>query len=455
MVRMLKILVTKNPNFAVFTIALFLFMILQYKPAVLNYTTRFVDFAEYMLLNGITLFPIADDLNPYPDYTVLNTLFIYLISLTFGRVSILSLGLPSCVAASLLLVFTYRLGALHSKKWGAFAIIFSLFTWALLDGVHSLALDIYPALFTVICFYFAYLAEIEKNPYRLVFLYIGLALGFAFRGPIGLIGPASVVGAYYILSRQWRMFLLFSMLSSVLLFVGVGLLAWAAYLQGGSNFMEEVLNMQGIGRFGSNHAPRYYFYFSAGLFTYGLTVFYAITVIIKKCKLFFQSPRHKHIDFLLYLTGWLLVLLVLFTIPSAKKARYILAITPAISLLAAYLFVSEEIAFARAKNGLLNLCRKLPALGVCMLLSILVYNSFAEVSLQPSYLGTGSGFFALLIFYHVKRKYFFGHDYGELITLLFGAAAFLVLDFFFFNPITYQLELMIEPTPKYLPYWFW
>ena len=454
-VGMLTGLITRNPCLSIFFMTLAVFMALQYKPAVLNYTTRFVDFADYMLLHGITLFPIADDLKPYPDYTVLNTLLVYLVSLPFGQVSILSMGFPSCVAASLMLVFIYRLGALHSKKWGAYGVLFSLLTWAFLDGVNSLALDIYPALLTVMCFYFAYTAEIKKDSRRLVFLYVGLALGFAFRGPIGLIGPASVIGAYYLLSRQWRMLLLFSLLSGVILTVGVVLLAWAAYVQGGPAFLDEVLNMQGIARFGSDHAPRYYFYFSAGLLTYGITVFYAINVILKKYKLFFRSNRDRNIDLLRYLTGWLLVLLVLFTLPSSKKARYILAITPAISLLAAYLFVSKEAAFVRAKNGLLNVCLKLPLLGLGMLVAVLVYNNFANVPLQPNYLGVVLGLSALLSFYHGKHQYFAEHPYREFMTLSFGVAAFLILDMFFFNPITYHLELMIEPTPKFLPYWFW
>nr|WP_256588590.1 glycosyltransferase family 39 protein [Pseudomonas sp. HMWF021] len=452
---MLKGLIVRNPCLSIFFMTLAVFMVLQYKPAVLNYTTRFVDFAEYMLLNGVTLFPIADNLQPYPDYTVFNTLLVYLVSLPFGRVSILSMGLPSCVAASLMLVFIYRLGALHSRSWGAYGVLFSLLTWAFLDGVNSLALDIYPALFTVMCFYVAYSAEMKKAPRRLAFLFVGLALGFAFRGPIGLIGPASVVGAYYLLSRQWRMLLVFSLLSGLILAAGIVLLAWAAYLQGGQAFVDEVLNMQGIGRFGSDHAPRYYFYFSAGLFTYGITVFYAINVILKKYKLFFSSTRHKDIDLLLYLSVWLLVLLVLFSLPSSKKARYILAITPAISLLAAYLFVSKETAFVRAKNGLLNICLNLPILGLGMLASVFVYNNFAEVPLQPNYLGAGFGLLALLTFYHAKREYFAEHPYREFMTLSFGAGAFLILDMFFFNPITYHLELMFEPTPKFLPYWFW
>lgn len=65
-----KKLILQRPCQSIFLIALALFMALQYKPAVLNYTTRFVDFADYMLQHGMTLFPIADDLQPYPDYTI-------------------------------------------------------------------------------------------------------------------------------------------------------------------------------------------------------------------------------------------------------------------------------------------------------------------------------------------------------------------------------------------------
>jgi hypothetical protein len=88
-----------------------------------------------------------------------------------------------------------------------------------------------------------------------------------------------------------------------------------------------------------------------------------------------------------------------------------------------------------------------------MLVAVLVYNNFADVSLQPNYLGVVLGLSALLSFYHGKHQYFAEHPYREFMTLSFGVAAF--LDMFFFNPITYHLELMIEPTPKFLPYWFW
>ncbi|PMZ02017.1 hypothetical protein C1Y08_26275 [Pseudomonas sp. FW306-02-F02-AA] len=454
MKRLKEVAVNKPCSF-IFIMAFVILAILQYKPAVLNYTTRFVDFAQYMLQHGITLFPIADDLQPYPDYTVLNTLLVYLVSLPFGRVSILSMGFPFCVAAALMLVFIYKLGALHEKKWGAYGVVFALFTWSFLDGVNSLALDVYPALFTVMCFYLAYSGEVHKQRFRLLLVLAGLALGFAFRGPIGLIGPASVVASYYLLSRQWRMLVVFSLFAGLVLATGIAVLAWAAYVQGGDAFLQEVLIMQGLGRFGSDHAPRYYFYFSAGLLTYGVTAFIALSVIIKTGKYFFERSAHPTTNMLLYLTGWLLVVVVLFTIPSSKKARYVLSITPAISLLAAYIFVDRSQLFASARDKLLGFCLNLPVIGLGLLLLVFTYGFYAVTPLRPNYFGALVGLISLVAVRPWMESSFCAHPHREFVIFSFGAIAFLILDMFFFNSITYNLELAHEPTPKFLPYWFW
>lgn len=451
----LKDVAIKKPCSFIFIVTFLVLAVLQYKPAVLNYTTRFVDFAQYMLQHGVTLFPMAEDLQPYPDYTVINTLLIYLVSLPFGRISILSMGVPFCVAAALMLVFIYKLGALHEKKWGAYGVVFALFTWSFLDGVNSLALDVYPALFTVMCFYLAYAGEVHKQRFRLLLVLAGLALGFAFRGPIGLIGPASVVASYYLLSRQWRMLVVFCLLAGLVLATGIAVLTWAAYMQGGDAFLQEVLIMQGLGRFGSDHAPRYYFYFSAGLMTYGVTALIAVCVIIKKGKHFFDSTPHPATNMLLYLTGWLLVIIVLFTLPSSKKARYILSITPAISLLAAYIFVDRSEIFTNIRKRLLGFCLKLPLTGLGMLLLAYAYSLYAVTPLQPNYLGACLGLIALAAVRPWLALRFHGHPHREFVIFSFGAVTFLMLDMFFFNCVTYHLELAHEPTPKFLPYWFW
>lgn len=451
----LTIQVEKRPCWSIFIISLLVLMALQYKPAILNYTTRLVDFTQYMLYHGMTLFPIADDLRPYPDYTIANTFLEYLSSLPFGHVSILSMGLPICMAASLMLVFVYKLGALHDKKWGLYGVFFSLFTWAFLDCVTYLALDVYPALFTVICFYLVYSADIKQDRLRLVFVFVALALGFMFRGPIGLIGPTIVVASYYALSKQWRMLYAFLSIAGLTLIAGVAALTWAAYLQGGQAFMQEVLIMQGLGRVANTHAPRYYFYFSIGLLTYGVTAFFALNVIVKKYKEFFRSPRPPEIALLLYLAAWFLALLVFFTIPNSKKLRYVLSITPAIALLAAYVFVDRDGAFVRAREGFLRFCLNLPVIGLGMLVFVYLYDLSAKTPLQPNYLGVLVSCVVLALGRYAITRHLSAHANREFIVMVFGLVAFFSLDAFFFNAITYHLELSVEPTPKFLPYQFW
>ena len=158
---------------------------------------------------------------------------------------------------------------------------------------------------------------------------------------------------------------------------------------------------------------------------------------------------------LLYLSGWLLVVIALFTIPSSKKARYILSITPAISLLAAYIFVDRSHLFASTRDKLLRFCLNLPVVGLGMLLLVFVHGLYAAIPLRPNYLGASVGLIALVAVRPWLVRRFSVHPHREFVIVSFGAAAFLIMDMFFFNSITYHLELANEPTPKFLPYWFW
>lgn len=445
----------KKPQLSIFFITLFIFIGLQYKSAITNYTTRFVEFADYMLHHGITLFPIASDLQPYPDYTSANTFLIYLFSLPFGQLSITSMGLPYCITAALTLVFIYKLGALHEKKWGLYGVLFALFTWIFLDSVNFLALDVYPTLTTIICFYIAYSADLKKDYRYLVFLFIGLLLGFIFRGPIGLVSPAIVVSSYYLFNKNWKAFSLFALSSSVLLIICIGLLAWTAYLQGGTAFMQEVLVMQGLGRVINDHSPRYYFYFSAGLATYSITIIFALIVIIKNYKNFLKNTKSSETHLLFHLTIWLFVLLLFFTIPYTKKARYILPITPAIALLAAYIFVDRSNLFIKTKKHLLQFCLMLPMIGLSLVALTLIYNQYTTELLLPNYPASFISLTIFTIMRFVIKKYYANNSHYELIVMLFGVTTFLCLDAFVFNSITYHLELAKEDTPKFLPYWLW
>jgi hypothetical protein len=116
-------------------------------PEFIGFQTRFALFAQEMLRYGPTLFPTTYRI-PYPDYTATSTYLIYLLSLPFGKVTVLSAILPTVVASALILVVIYRIGAMRSQEWGICAVLLALFIDEFLKESRSVALDQYASLVT-------------------------------------------------------------------------------------------------------------------------------------------------------------------------------------------------------------------------------------------------------------------------------------------------------------------
>ena len=103
------------------------FFTIGLSPEFIGFDCRFAVFAQEMLRNGPKFFPTTYD-QPYPDYTAASTFIIYLVSLLFGKVTPFTAILPTAIVSALVLVVTYRIGAIQSKQWGIFAILLTLFT---------------------------------------------------------------------------------------------------------------------------------------------------------------------------------------------------------------------------------------------------------------------------------------------------------------------------------------
>ena len=418
------------------------FMFFQYTPAIIGYIARFPVFAENMLQHGLSYFPIINGA-PYPDYPIGNTFLIYLVSLPFGKISIVTMGLPYSIVASLTLVLIYKLGALHDKKWGLYAVLFALFTWQFTDAVHGFALDVYPAFVTVFCFYLVY-----STKKWLWLLPLALLAGLLTRGPIGLIVPAAVVFSFYLIDKNWRALIIFSIVAGILLIAGTALLLYAAYLQGGIKFVHEVLSAQAIGKLYSQNSFNAYFYFTNGLLNYSFTVLFALAVIVKKRTEIFR-PLAQRPKFLLHLTVWFLLIIVMFTFPHHKKSRYILSIVPAISLIAAYIFVDPSL--YKIRKFLLRFCCVLPIIGLIMVLTVVIYNHFAAVPLQGYFLAATLSFIILFII----EMYCKDRPQGQLMIFILGILTLVVFNFCLYYPINFHLGLPKESYPVFLSYWPW
>lgn len=304
----------------------------------IDFEVRFAVFAQEMWRHGITLFPTTYG-EPYPDYPSTSTLLIYLASLPFGGVTKFSATLPTALAASLNLALTYRLVAPLSRQWALATVAFMVMTITFLAEARAISLDQIVATIAVAAFLVAYTAP-AQTPRILLLQALLIAIGFAIRGPLGVVVPAGVVCSYYALSKQWLPLLRFGAMAAAIAVAGwYGMLTLAGSLYGDA-FAAEIVRMQAAARLTTRVDPRTWpYYFTSSLGNYALA--YPVAVVVALIAALQGRNLRTPIEqrrMLLYLAGWMVVLLVGLSIPTEKKARYLLAITPAIAALAAYPF---------------------------------------------------------------------------------------------------------------------
>ena len=368
-----------NVSFAAFLrssllpIALFFFSLMLFTSGlatqeVLGFDSRFYLFAEEMWRNGLSWFPTTYN-QPYADYPATSTILIYWLAKAYGGLNKWVAVLPTAVAASLTVVFTYAIGAKRNTWWGIFAALFLLLTFAFIQSARAISLDLYTALFTTICFYL-----ISTQPKRDTWIYFFLAAAFIFRGPIGLVIPTGVVCIYYLLNGLWRKTIITGLLAGLLLLACTLILLLLAYYEGGIDFLHAVLRMEVLGRIGASYLPRY-FYLTEGTLNYALSLPIAFCVIISLCyTMIINRKLSADMRFLITLVGWIAVILLGMSIPGDKKIRYILPVAPAAALLAAYVFIapSRELLLFSLRRFILGLVVILPLL----FLGILIFLSY-------------------------------------------------------------------------------
>lgn len=358
-----------------FFCSLFLFTYGLGSQEIIGFESRFYLFALEMWRYGLTWFPTTYH-SVYPDYPATSTWLIIAAAHILGM-NKLAAVLPSAIAASITMVLTYQIGALHHKRWGLYAIFLMVLTLGFLKSARSISLDMYPTMITAFCFYLVYSADVKNKPQRALWIYLFLFIGFAFRGPIGLVVPTGVICVYYLLEGRIKKLFIMGFLALILLAASSALLLGLAYHEGGQVFVQDVLRMQVVGRIDNHFLPPY-FYFVDSLSQYALSFPLAcLTLLGLGCAALTRHHQTLEAQFLLKLLGWMLIILIGLSIPGDKKIRYILPFVPAAALLAAYPFMgSTEIKYFSWLRKILMLVFAL--FPVIFLLAILYVSSYAS-----------------------------------------------------------------------------
>ena len=351
-------------------LAFLLFVAASWHLSIVGFDSRFVLFAQEMLRHGPGFFPTTYG-EPYPDYSAFSTWLIYLFSLPLGEVTSLTAWLPTCMASAIMVGLMYRLLAPYSRRWAWLSIAFLLLTNTFITETRAVSLDQMLATVSFFVFYLAYASDHFGSARRLWAVFALLVLGFAIRGPIGVVVPAGVMCSYYVLNQQWRRLWSFGLSALALLAACMLILLLLARLSGGEALLSEVLRMQITSRMdGSEGSSPLLWYFGSSLGNYALAYPMAL-VVLAVVGVTGRRPTSAALHLLYFAAFAGLVVMVGLSVPQAKKARYILPMLPMAAIIAAYPFqVRTGRVFWWLRGMTLTVCCFIPGALVAGLLAV-------------------------------------------------------------------------------------
>ncbi|KQB51814.1 glycosyltransferase [Pseudomonas endophytica] len=322
-------------------LTLLLFSVGDIHQAAIGFDSRFVMFAKEMLRHGPSFFPTTYG-QPYADYNATTTLFIWLLSLPFGEVNSLTAWLPTAIASATIVTLIYRLVAPQSTTWALLSIVLLLMSATFITETRAVSLDQMLAAVSLGVFYLAYAHDHFGAPRRHFWLLVLLVLGFAIRGPIGLVIPTGMLCSYWLLSGQWRRMISVGLQALLLLVLCIGLLLLLAWISGGQAFVQDVIRMQVTGRIdGSEGASSTFYYFTSSMGNYALA--YPLAVLVLAVTLIAgRKPSSPALHLVKYCAAAGLIVMIGLSIPQAKKARYLLPMLPMAAIIAAYPFMGMQ-----------------------------------------------------------------------------------------------------------------
>lgn len=357
---------------AVGVLALILFLTGGWHRDVIGFDSRFVVFAQEMLRHGVGFFPTTYG-EPYADYSGFSTFLIYLFSRPLGQVTSLTAWLPTAIASAMTVTLMYRLLSPYSRLWAWMSSALLLLTNTFISETRAVSLDQMLATVTFAVFYLGYAADHFASSRRMGWVLALLVLGFAIRGPLGLVVPTGVLCSYYLVSGQWRRLMVFGASALMLLVVCIVTLLALARGSGGSGFAAEVVRMQFTSRMdGSEGSKDFFWYFTNSMSGFALAYPLAIVVLaglLGTRVVAGRLPTTKPLELVYLCVAAALTVIVGLSIPQAKKARYLLPMLPMVAIISAYPFQVTGQRWASAVRILtLAVCAVFPALLMLTLL---------------------------------------------------------------------------------------
>ena len=278
------------------------------------------------------------------------------LSYKFFGISEWAARLPSALAALACLCITYRFaGSLFGRRaglWSALILLSSIEFFALSRTV-LMDMTLTFCITLALCSFCLGQRGVESGAGKSQFLLMYVAMGMAtlLKGPIGFLLPAAVIGVYLLLTKRW------SLLRHMQIPLGIALLILSVvpwYLVAESRnpgYLRYFLWEENVHRFTTpqfkRSGPWYYF---LGVLAGG---FFPWTVLLPAT----ISDLGKRLlkGEYLFLSLWVAIPLLFFSLSSSKLPHYILPIYPPLAIILAAV-IAKTLTDSRMKNrGILRL----------------------------------------------------------------------------------------------------
>ncbi|OPA94471.1 hypothetical protein BFW86_01070 [Pseudomonas fluorescens] len=352
-------------SLGIFLFALLLFTLGIWDQQPQGFDGRWALFMQEMFRHGASLFPTTYG-QPYADYPGTATFLSFICARLFGAPNHLANVLPTALASAGVVALMYRLLVPSSRQWALLTVLLTLLTTQLLEKSRSVCLDQMVALLCVGSFYLLHSGERLGSRLRRLAVFPLFILGFAIRGPLGLIEVCGVVCVYWALGKpgeRVKQVLVHGIVGLVLLAACWWLLVKLARISGGEAFADEVFRMQVGGRLDESGEP-FYFYFQLSLYRYFPVVPLALATLVALRHRW--SVRHSDDDVqrVVRLGACGLMILLGLSVPHFKRAYYILPMVPLFAAVAAYGLLQAQGWLVGVRRCYEGLVAALPALCV-------------------------------------------------------------------------------------------
>ncbi len=355
----------------VFVIALALFTLGIWNEQPQGFDGRWALFLQEMFRHGPRLFPTTYG-QPYADYPGTATFLSYLCARLFGAPNHLANVLPTAIASAGVLALLYRLLAPSSRAWAVLAVLLTALTTQWLEKSRSVCLDQMSSLLCLAAFYLLHRSEQLGSRLLRWSVFPLFALGFAIRGPLGLVEVCGVACTYWVLgvatTREQSLLRIkrvlgYGVIGLLLLAGGWWLLMTLAHIAGGDSFAQDVRNMQVGGRLDESGKP-FFFYFQLSLYRYFPVVPLALATLIALRHRWNVRGEDADVQMTIRLGACGLMILLGLSVPHFKRAYYVLPMVPMFAAVAAYGLLNAQGWLARVAKAYLWLVAVLPALGI-------------------------------------------------------------------------------------------